>query len=459
MISQREKGIYFGFCAAQIGLAIFLFAAFYLLNDYLRDSWLPAPTAYLQIMAVMLIAMVSEAATRPDGQRVHAGRSLRRQAMALSRRQTLWLVGGFGIFLALTRDTSISRMFLVGFSVLSYPLFYYTNRFGRQWLRKISSTDRSRLRLHTVVIGSDDWCQSVREKLQGYQEFLDVRDPIPLHPDEAAESIMAKVRSRQPDLLVLPSRELHYETVNQLLALGDRCGFRCWIPVELSRRHGRRFELQDVGGLSVLTPPSYPLAISHNRTVKRAFDLAVSSAVVCTILLPLMAVVALIQRLNSPGPLFYRQDRVGENGKIFQILKFRTMHCDNDDESRQAQAGDIRIYRGGGWLRRLSLDEIPQFLNVLRGEMSVVGPRPHMVAHEREFEKFHELYGSRRYVKPGVTGLAQVEGFRGEVRDARDVRGRARYDLFYVRHWCLGLDIRLAVRTATVLINPPAKAY
>jgi putative colanic acid biosynthesis UDP-glucose lipid carrier transferase len=135
------------------------------------------------------------------------------------------------------------------------------------------------------------------------------------------------------------------------------------------------------------------------------------------------------------------------------------MHMDNDDEARQASRHDDRIYRGGHWLRRLSVDEFPQFINVLLGDMSVVGPRPHMIAHEREFEKFHELYGSRRYVKPGVTGLAQVEGYRGEVKDAKDVRGRARYDLFYVKHWCIGLDFRLSLQTLGVLFHPPAKAY
>jgi lipopolysaccharide/colanic/teichoic acid biosynthesis glycosyltransferase len=189
------------------------------------------------------------------------------------------------------------------------------------------------------------------------------------------------------------------------------------------------------------------------------FDVAVSVAVIPAVVLPLMAIVAVIQRISSPGPLFFRQQRVGENGKVFGILKFRTMRLDNDDEARQASSGDDRIYRGGGWLRRLSVDEFPQFINVLRGEMSVVGPRPHMIQHEREFEKFHELYGSRRYVKPGVTGLAQVEGYRGEVKDAKDVRGRARYDLFYVKHWSLGLDFRLAMQTVLHLVKPPAKAY
>lgn len=459
MISQREKGVYFAFCTAQITLALLLFGLVYLGNDLLRVSWLAAPGAYFQILVVMLLALTGEAVTRPDNHRLNAGQAPRKPALSLARRQSLWLVAGFGIFLALTRDTSISRIFLVGLSVLSFPLFYFTNRHGRHWLFRIFPRSRMNLKLRAVVIGSPEWCASVQEKLEEYREFIDTREPLAVAPHESPDSVLSRVVALDPDLLIFPSREFPYETVTQLLALGDRRGFRCWIPVEMSRRHGRRFELQDLGGLSVLSPPTLPLAVTSNRVVKRAFDIVVSAVIIPPVVLPLMAVVWCIQRVNSPGPLFYRQKRVGENGKIFEILKFRTMRLDNDDEARQASPGDERIYPGGHWLRRLSIDEFPQFINVLRGEMSVVGPRPHMISHEREFEKFHELYGSRRYVKPGVTGLAQVEGYRGEVKDAKDVRGRARYDLFYVKHWCLGLDIRLALQTLGVLVHPPAKAY
>jgi len=326
-------------------------------------------------------------------------------------------------------------------------------------LYKIFPSSSLKLRVRALVLGPKEWCDSIQDRLKDFREYFEVHEPLVCAAGEPAESILAKVEERAPDLLVFPSREYPYETVTRLLALGDRRGFRCWIPVELSRQHGRKFEVQDLGGLSVLSPPTLPLAISYNRALKRVFDVAVSVAVIPAVVLPLMAIVAVIQRISSPGPLFFRQQRVGENGKVFGILKFRTMRLDNDDEARQASSGDDRIYRGGGWLRRLSVDEFPQFINVLRGEMSVVGPRPHMIQHEREFEKFHELYGSRRYVKPGVTGLAQVEGYRGEVKDAKDVRGRARYDLFYVKHWSLGLDFRLAMQTVLHLVKPPAKAY
>ncbi len=459
MISQRENGVYLVFCSAQIALSAVAFALFYAINHFFRGDWLAAPGAYLQLLAVLLIASVLEAMARPDAQRVNAGRLSRRAAMVLSRRQSLWLAAGFGVFLALTRDTSISRIFLVGACILSYPVFYATNRGGRHWLYSVFRMGALELKLRTLVIGTSEWCESVQEKLREYKDYFDPLPSLVLDSGESAEGILDKVAALSPDLLVFPSREFDYDLVAQLLALGDRRGFRCWIPVEMSRRHGRRFEVQDLGGLTVLSPPALPLASFYNRAIKRAFDVALSVAFIPPVVLPLMGVVALIQRFSSPGPLFFRQKRVGENGKVFEILKFRTMHVVNPEEARQASAGDQRVYRGGRWLRRFSIDEFPQFINVLRGDMSVVGPRPHMVEHEREFEKFHELYGTRRYVKPGVTGLAQVEGYRGEIRGAQDVRGRARYDLFYVKHWSLTLDIRLALQTAVFLILPHKEAY
>lgn len=128
MISQREKGVYLAFCGAQITLAVLLFGLFYVGNDFLRVSWLAAPGAYLQILVAMLLALIGEAVPRSDAHRLNAGRAPRKLAISLAWRQSFWLVGGFGIFLALTRDTSISRVFLIGLSALSFPLFYLTNR-------------------------------------------------------------------------------------------------------------------------------------------------------------------------------------------------------------------------------------------------------------------------------------------------------------------------------------------
>lgn len=257
----------------------------------------------------------------------------------------------------------------------------------------------------------------------------------------------------------MPARLMPDAWVTRLLALGERRGFRCWIPLEFSRQYGWQFNLQNIGGLNVLTPPSNPLGDIFNRMMKRAFDVCLALAVISTVLLPLMILVWCIHRLYAPGPLFFHQDRLGENGKVFKVIKFRTMHLHDECEGRQASDSDLRIFKLGKLLRKLSVDEFPQFLNVLWGDMSVVGPRPHLEIHERRFEVFYERYGMRRFVKPGVTGLAQIRGYRGEVKTSRDVRGRGRYDLIYVRNWSLSLDIKIVLKTGIQVIRPHNNAY
>ncbi len=458
MISQRERGLYQVFSATVICAAVALFILVYLSQSLLREGWYSAPDAYLQCLIVLVLGLLLEAATRSETHRINSGQCSRRIAMSLASRQTIWLLAAFGLLFLVSRDARISRAMVIGFLLAVFPLFYFFHRCGRDWVHLLFRSGSLRWRMRTTIVGPEDWSHSIRDSLNHFGELLDISDLVVVDLDLPVERIIARLEPRQIDVLVM-SHLLPPATVAELLGLGDRMGFRCWIPLELSRRFGRRFELQNLGGLSILSPPAIPLANTLNRMVKRVFDLVVSSLVVCFVLWPLMIVVALIHRLYSPGPLLFKQNRVGENSRIFQIYKFRTMHVQNDEEARQATKDDQRVFRGGRLLRRLSLDEIPQFLNVLRGEMSVVGPRPHMLQHEQEFEAFHELYGSRRYVKPGVTGLAQVRGYRGEIQNPRDIRGRARYDLIYVRRWCLSLDLRLTLLTILYMIRPHRRAY
>lgn len=458
MISERERGIYQVFSLLQISCGVLLFAGIYLASLF-REGWDPAPVAYLKCLAVFIAATMLEAATRPVDLRLNVGQASRRVSLVVAQRQTLWLLAGFGLLLLLSRDHRISRSFVLALALCAFPLFYWFNRRGRGWLLRTFKSGNLHWRMRTLVLGPKDWCESVRERLHGMGNVFDFTEVAVVSPETPFPELARRIEKRPIDLLVMPSRTFPDHTVIDLLGLGDRRGFRVWLPLELSRRYGRRFELQNVAGLSVLSPPSVPLANTFNRLLKRIFDLIFSGTVIATALLPLMIAVWLIQRRYSPGPLFFRQERVGENGRTFQIYKFRTMHVHNDDEARQASSNDDRVYTGARLLRRLSLDEFPQFLNVFRGEMSVIGPRPHMLSHEREFEEFHELYGSRRYVKPGVTGLAQVMGYRGEIKGPRDIRGRARYDLIYVRRWCITLDIRLVLMTVLQVVRPPKTAY
>jgi len=202
-----------------------------------------------------------------------------------------------------------------------------------------------------------------------------------------------------------------------------------------------------------------PLQNFVNRVFKRAADIALSLPVVCFVLPVLMAVVWIIQARQAPGSLFFRQKRSGINNDPFTILKFRTMYADRCDQSGQVRENDERIFPAGRVLRRFSLDEFPQFLNVLFGHMSLVGPRPHMTQHDTVFAEAMTSYRIRSFVKPGLSGLAQIRGFRGEAISRDDIVRRVECDIEYIETWSFALDIRIIYLTVAQMIRPPKSAY
>lgn len=195
-----------------------------------------------------------------------------------------------------------------------------------------------------------------------------------------------------------------------------------------------------------------PLSESHGF-IKSSLDYVVATlGLIC--LAPLLAMVALAIKLESPGPVFFRQRRYGQNNRVFRIYKFRTMAVTEDGQHvKQAERDDPRVTRVGRFLRKTSIDELPQLLNVLTGDMSIVGPRPHALAHDQLFEEQLDLFSRRRRVRPGLTGWAQVHGFRGETKTTEDIRSRMQHDLYYIDNWSIWLDIEIIARTAFVLFR------
>ena len=184
---------------------------------------------------------------------------------------------------------------------------------------------------------------------------------------------------------------------------------------------------------------------------KRWLDVA-GSAFALVLFLPLLALIVLAIRIESPGPAIFKQRRGGLNGRIFTIYKFRTMRAQDDgDTILQATYGDPRVTPLGLLLRRTSMDELPQLINVLKGEMSLVGPRPHALAHDQFYGRLIPEYGQRLRTRPGLTGLAQVAGLRGETRELDEMAERVRHDLRYIEEWSLGLDLQLIAGTAQAL--------
>ena len=211
------------------------------------------------------------------------------------------------------------------------------------------------------------------------------------------------------------------------------------------------------GFIPVYKTQFFPLLQGVNRHIKRIFDIVFSLGVVLFILSWLYPIVGLLIKLESKGPVLFVQNRNGLGNKLFRCYKFRSMT--NNSNDAQAQKDDIRITRIGKFIRKTSIDEFPQFLNVLKGDMSVVGPRPQMEIHNKNHEKHVESFQLRHTVKPGITGMAQSRGFRGEIRDDLDIINRIKYDIFYIRHWSLALDIKIIIRTARNIFRGEDKAY
>ncbi len=212
-----------------------------------------------------------------------------------------------------------------------------------------------------------------------------------------------------------------------------------------------------VCGLPVISVCESPFKGS-NGTVKRASDV-ILSLVILTLISPLLLVIAAAVKLSSPGPIIFKQRRYGLDGEEILVYKFRSMTVTEDgDAIRQAQKNDARITPLGAFLRRRSMDELPQFVNVLQGRMSIVGPRPHAVAHNELYRKLIKGYMVRHKVKPGITGWAQVSGYRGETETLEKMQGRIEYDLDYLRNWSLRLDLYIILKTIRMVLQDP-KAY
>jgi putative colanic acid biosynthesis UDP-glucose lipid carrier transferase len=204
-------------------------------------------------------------------------------------------------------------------------------------------------------------------------------------------------------------------------------------------------------GLPVVAVCESPFS-GFDGVVKRAFD-ALFAATALLLLSPLFGLIALGVKRSAPGPILFRQRRYGIDGEEILVYKFRSMRvCEDGEHVEQAQRVDPRVTRFGAFLRRTSLDELPQLINVLRGEMSLVGPRPHAVAHNELYRRLIKGYMLRHKVRPGITGWAQVNGLRGETERLDKMRRRLEYDLYYLRHWSLWLDFKILLMTLPVLL-------
>jgi putative colanic acid biosynthesis UDP-glucose lipid carrier transferase len=211
--------------------------------------------------------------------------------------------------------------------------------------------------------------------------------------------------------------------------------------------------------MPVLSLRNEPLNEVSNRIRKRLYDILMSSFVTIFILSWMIPLIALLIKLESKGPVFFLQKRSGKDNKPFTLIKFRSMHMTNEAHLKQATKDDSRVTKIGKFLRKTNLDEFPQFLNVLMGQMSIVGPRPHMLKHTQDYSKLLDQYMVRQFLKPGITGWAQINGYRGETKTIKQMEKRVEYDLWYLENWNLWLDSKIVLMTALNMARGEKNAY
>jgi putative colanic acid biosynthesis UDP-glucose lipid carrier transferase len=266
------------------------------------------------------------------------------------------------------------------------------------------------------------------------------------HRDKVVAKVIEYIRDSDVEEVVVGADPNRWSEVRSLVAELRVLPFPVnFIPLGTASEIFRR-PARELGNAICVELQRGPLT-SFEHAAKRCIDV-LFAGVALTALLPMLAIVAVAIKLDSPGPILFRQKRCGFNGRCFQIYKFRTMSVLEDGPSIiQVQFADKRVTRLGTWLRRTSIDELPQLLNVLDGSMSLVGPRPHAVAHDNQFDKMVRNYAFRRRVKPGLTGWAQVNGCRGPTPTAASIERRVEYDLWYIDNWSLKLDFAILLQT------------
>ncbi|MBR5086476.1 MAG: undecaprenyl-phosphate glucose phosphotransferase [Muribaculaceae bacterium] len=242
------------------------------------------------------------------------------------------------------------------------------------------------------------------------------------------------------------------QELQNIISLAERNAIDFFYVPQFSKYISRRFEIENFGAVPVLSIHPHPLNNPVNMAIKRGFDLLVSSIVLLfspIIFLP----IAIGVKLSSPGPVFFKQERTGYRGKSFNCLKFRSMRVNDKSDSLQATKDDPRKTKFGNFIRKTSLDELPQFINVFMGDMSIVGPRPHMVQQTQEYSELIDKYMLRHTLKPGITGWAQVNGFRGPTDELWKMEKRVEYDVWYAENWNFMLDIKIMFLTVVNAIS------
>lgn len=351
-------------------------------------------------------------------------------------------LGLFAVLAVTLKGDYYSRLFLIyfyvsfGVSVLVVRLL--SINMWRSWLR------RGKYARTVWLIGSGPAAEGFTSEISLHPEYGYRLMKAP-HSIEEAKEMLATGKKPDEIFCAFTRGDLG---LSDWYILAETEGLRFRFLPELQWTNLRHARVDLLGDVPVLIPRTEPLSYWHSRLIKRLFDVVVTALLLVTVLWWLLPILALIIRIDSPGNPIFVQRRSGINGQEFPCYKLRTMKINHGREGDQAVAQDSRVTRVGRTLRRYNLDELPQFINVLFNQMSIVGPRPHMLEHTENYRQRIDEFMVRHWIKPGITGLAQAMGLRGETKDDRDMADRVKADVYYLEHWSILLDVKVFFWTA-----------
>ncbi len=469
MVTQRTQGLYRVFLLCQIAIVavLFWFGVWMMVTFYSPGGAKWTWRRYSIYCGLLVLGMTVESFSREGSKNYFLQNELLRQHR-LSLRQTFASVGALVFYLIATKDAFISRIFLFNFVPWLYVALLFSHHYLPQFLaRRIFTGAREE---KTILVGTSAKAAQLRSWLRRKgdiglrtiglicDEAIDkTEDGIPvLGNSEALENIIVERGVTQVIMLEFP---VFNDASRHIIQVCDRIGVRLLIVSDLEEKLRHPVTHFEDDGFRFIGLREEPLENPLNRCFKRAIDVAISLPVIILVFPALTVIVWIAQRIQSPGPLLHMQTRAGMQNRQFKIYKFRTMRPDHEEVARQARDGDERVYPLGKLFRKLSIDEVPQFWNVLLGDMSIVGPRPHLIEHNNQFSQLLANYHVRAFVKPGITGLAQVRGFRGEARNSDDIQKRVACDIEYLENWNLSLECGIILRTFAHVIVPPRSAY
>ncbi|MBU2949615.1 undecaprenyl-phosphate glucose phosphotransferase [Tamlana agarivorans] len=382
------------------------------------------------------------------------------QIIPLLFRQIIFFAIVLYAFIGFFKQPNMSRLELGEYLIAVFVLTSLFKLFSTFLLKKYRAVLGGNTR-NVIVIGNNDKTRQLiktfkRRADYGYNFIakFSVNDK-----SFSLEKCYDYVIENNIDEIYFSVAELSNKQINNLRDFADNNLRELKFIPDNKDIYSKRLKYEYYDYIPVLSIRDIPLQEPVNKFIKRVYDILFSSVIIIGVLSWLTPILAILIRLESKGPIFFKQSRNGFNYKEFDCYKFRSMTPNDNAHLHQATKNDMRVTKVGAFIRKTSIDELPQFFNVLFGEMSVVGPRPHMVSHTNMYAQRVDKFMVRHFVKPGITGLAQTSGFRGEIETDKDIINRVKYDIFYIENWSLLLDIKISIQTFLNAVKGEDKAY